>query len=85
MDPVATLYVRNLPPELYNDVKRWAEESGRSVNAEILALLEREAMRRSERGDWLTRFRAFREEGPLSDELGDLAVAAIRAHRDAGF
>lgn len=55
------------------------------MNAEILALLEREASRRTERGDWLARFLAFREEGPLSDEVGDLAVAAIRAHRDAGL
>ena len=86
MDPVATLYVRNVPPGLYDDVKRWAEESGRSVNAEVLALLEREALRRSARpSDWIERLHALRREMPLSDDLGDLAVAAVRAHRDAGF
>lgn len=84
MDPVATLYIRNVPPAVYADVKRWAEESGRSVNAEILALLEREAARRGRPGQWTARLEALRSEVPLSDELGDLAVAAIRAHRDAG-
>lgn len=85
MDPVATLYVRNVPPELYDDVKRWAEESGRSVNAEVLALLAREAADRARRGGGIALLQALRAEGPLSDELGDVAVAIIRAHRDAGL
>jgi hypothetical protein len=83
MGLVATLYVRNLPSELYDDVKRWAEESGRSVNAEILALLEREAERR--RGDWFEGLLALRDRINLSSEAAALAVASIRAHRDAGF
>jgi hypothetical protein len=85
MGCVATLYVRNVPPDLYDGLKRWADKSGRSVNAEILALLEREAARRAQPGDWIERLHALRREIPLSDELGDLAVAAVRAHRDAGI
>lgn len=83
MGLVATLYVRNLSSELYEDVKRWAEESGRSVNAEILALLEREAKRR--RGDWFEGLLALRARIDLSSDAADLAVGSIREHRDAGL
>lgn len=52
---VATLYVRNVPAELYAELVRWAEESGRSVNNEVLALLETEAERREQHSDWWQR------------------------------
>jgi hypothetical protein len=49
---VATLYVRNLPPKLYAELQRWAADAGRSVNGEVLALLEREALRRRDHAEF---------------------------------
>ena len=43
---VATLYVRNLPAQLYDELRRWADEHDRSVNAEVIDLLRRESDRR---------------------------------------
>jgi len=83
--PMATLYVRNVPPELYDELRRWADESGRSVNGLVLDLLEREARRRARRSDWFEGLLALRKEIDLSSEAADLAVASIRAHRDAGL
>jgi plasmid stability protein len=82
---VATLYVRNVPTELYDELKRWAEESGRSVNAEVLAVLEAEAGRRGRHGDWLADLDELRRELDLPADAADEAIAAIRAHRDAGL
>jgi plasmid stability protein len=85
MIEVATLYVRNVPPELYAEVKGWASASGRSLNAEVLAVLEHEAERRRERTEWLEGFLELRERLKLTREEADEAIAAIRAHRDAGI
>ena len=52
MKSMATLYVRNVPEKLYAQLVGWAEESGRSVNNEVLALLEGEAERRARHADW---------------------------------
>lgn len=46
MTHVATLYVRNLPADLYDELRRWAEEHGQSMNAEVIAVLRRESDRR---------------------------------------
>ena len=85
MGGVATLYVRDVPPELYAEVKRWAAAAGRSVNAEVLAVLEREAERRGRQSGWFERFLELQNEIGLSSEAADEAIAAIRAHRDAGL
>jgi hypothetical protein len=85
MVEVATLYVRNVPAELYAEIQRWAADSGRSVNAEMLALLERQAERRRRRGDWFDRLVQVSSELGLSSEDADLAIEAIREHRDAGL
>jgi len=85
MGGVATLYVRNVPPELYEKLKRWADQSGRSVNAEVLNVLEREAERRGQRGEWFEGVLELRKRLNLPKEAVDDAIAAIRAHRDAGL
>ncbi len=85
MSAVATLYVRNVPPKVYAALKRWADGSGRSVNAEVLAILEGEATRRERRSEWFQRLLELRQEINLSPEAVDEALASIRAHRDAGL
>jgi hypothetical protein len=82
MRGMATLYVRNVPAPLYAELARWAEESGRSVNSEMLVLLEEEAERRRRHSGWYEELLALRRELGLSSEDADIAIAAIRAHRD---
>jgi predicted DNA-binding protein len=50
--PMATLYVREIPDEIYRTAQRLAEEQGRSLSAYVITILERairddEAHRRS--------------------------------------
>jgi plasmid stability protein len=40
MSGMATLYIRNVPPEVYEALKARAKREGRSVNAEALKILE---------------------------------------------
>jgi len=84
MSAMATLYVRDVPPELYEELKRWAKGAGRSVNAEMLVILEREAERRQKNADWWQSVLDLRAEiGPLPAGTID-AVALIREDRDHG-
>lgn len=82
MVAMATLYVRDVPPELYDEVKEWAAKSGRSVNAEVLALLEREAEHRRAKSDWFRRLEALQKKYPLLKEFD--SVAALRDDRYGG-
>lgn len=45
---MATLYVRNVPTELYAKLQALAAEDGRSLNAAILQFLEQEVSRRAQ-------------------------------------
>jgi hypothetical protein len=80
---MATLYVRNVPPELYAQLQQWAIDSGRSVNAEVLDVLEREAVARRQQSEWRQRLEALRSEitpatgSPWPEDL-------IREDRDHG-
>jgi len=80
---MATLYVRDVPPEIYEEVKRWAEGSGRSVNAEVLALLEREAERRKKNGEWWQSVLDLQSEISLSPNA-PRPEDLIREDRDHG-
>ncbi len=83
MLPMATLYVRNLPSELYDELKRWADETGRSVNGEVLALLEREALRRRDREEFERKLAELgRRYKPLKGSLKPEDL--IREDRDRG-
>jgi antitoxin FitA len=84
MAGVATLYVRNVPQGLYAELQRWAAESGRSVNAEVLALLEREADDRRARDGWFDRILVLRKELGLTTNEADLMIRSIREDRDRG-
>ena len=83
MSSVATLYVRNVPAALYADLVRWAEEAGRSVNSEMLALLEREAERRERHSDWWQKVLALRDQITLPPDA-PRAEEIIRWDRDHG-
>jgi hypothetical protein len=80
---MATLYVRNVPAQLYERLTRWAEESGRSVNGEMIALIEGEAARRDRHADWWQKVLALQDsfslppDAPRSEDL-------IREDRDRG-
>ena len=78
---MATLYVRNVPAELYAKLVGWAEGAGRSVNSEVLALLEREADRRAENDDWWQKVLALQQEPKLLPD-GPRSEDIIRADRD---
>jgi plasmid stability protein len=80
---MATLSVRNVPADLHAALVRWASESGRSVNDEVIALLELEAERRAEPADWWQKVLALRDGftlPPGSPRAEDM----IRADRDHG-
>jgi len=65
------------------EVKRWAEGSGRSVNAEVLALLEREAERRKKNGEWWQSVLDLQSEISLSPNA-PRPEDLIREDRDHG-
>ena len=81
---MATLYIRNVPAKLYKSLKRWADDSGRSVNAEMLLLLEQEFERREHQSDWFQQLLETRKDLALPREAVDLMIQSIREHRDAG-
>jgi hypothetical protein len=83
MSAVATLYVRDVPPDLYEEIKRWAEGAGRSVNAEMLALLEREAERRRQHSEWWQSVLDLHAEISLPPDAPH-AEDLIREDRDHG-
>jgi plasmid stability protein len=83
MAGVATLYVRNLPADLYDELRRWAEEHDRSVNAEVLDILRNEFERRQATDDGARSLEAYFEK--YGDQPVDVdAVAMIREDRDRG-
>jgi plasmid stability protein len=44
---MVAFHIRNIPPELYERLRERARQEGRSVNAEVLSILERELSRLS--------------------------------------
>ncbi|MGH2898898.1 MAG: FitA-like ribbon-helix-helix domain-containing protein, partial [Solirubrobacteraceae bacterium] len=78
MSVMPTLYVRDIPPELYDQLKRWAKASNRSLNAEILTVLEQEAARRNNRSDWFQELLELRKELTLPREVVDEGIQVIR-------
>ena len=81
---VATLYVRNIPTDLYEELRRWAAEHERSLNAEVIDLLERESARRRETNDCARSLSAyFAKYGDQPVESN--AVELIREGRERGW
>jgi plasmid stability protein len=83
MREVPTLHVRNVPPEVYEALRARASREGRSMNAEVIAILRRSLASRRDPEDVIADLRRFRErvqlppDAPPPEEL-------IREDRDAG-
>ena len=81
-----TLYVENVPRDLYEAIRKSAKNERRSIAAEILALLERTFPTQKElkrRREWVRKLERLRAvipplsgDGPSSDEM-------IREDRDS--
>jgi plasmid stability protein len=82
---MANITVRNIPRVVHATLRRSARQHGRSLNAEIVGILDGEARRvarRLEKGDLVAQLRRLREEVarkfPVNYESADL----IREDRD---
>lgn len=78
---VATLYVRNVPANVYAELQKWAAESGRSLNALILGVLEEQAIRRDLNAEFERRLAELNAQNrPIVGPWEEL----IREDRDRG-
>jgi plasmid stability protein len=82
MSRMPTLYIRNVPTEVYEALKARAKRGGRSVNAEALALLTQVA-EQEKRGDTPLgdRIREAAREIDLTGDATDM-VTLLRRARD---
>ena len=80
---MAAFHLRNIPPDLYERLRRRAKHEGRSVNAEILSILERHLSQRSPQ-EVLESIRAGRERISLS-EHAPKPEDLIREARDSRY
>lgn len=83
MVDMATLYVRNLPADLYDELRGWAEAHDCSVNAEVIDILRRESEWRRRTNEFARSLDAYYEEygdQPIKSDV----VAMIREDRDRG-
>ncbi|MBN3958303.1 Arc family DNA-binding protein [Nostoc sp. NMS8] len=87
---MATLYVRNLPDDLYTKLQELAASEHRSINAQVITLLEQalkteaqqtEEERRKNVPKLLEEIRLRREQLPTDIEWPD-STAMIREDRD---
>ncbi|MEH2406875.1 FitA-like ribbon-helix-helix domain-containing protein [Nostoc sp.] len=87
---MATLYVRNLPDDLYAKLQELAASEHRSINAQVITLLEQalkteaqqtEEERRKNVPKLLEEIRLRREKLPTDIEWPD-STAMIREERD---
>lgn len=72
---VATLHIRNVPIELFEQLQRWASERDRSINAEVIDLIRRESDRRHEETDAVRALNAYFEK--YCDQSVDVDVVAL--------
>lgn len=80
---VATLHIRNVPADLFEDVQRWAAEHNRSINAEVIDVIRREADRRRQQSDFARLLAEYYEkygDQPVESNV----VAMLREDRDRG-
>ena len=78
---VPTLHIRNVPPKLYEALKLRAGLSGRSLNAEVIALLDKSVGPQLSGEEFLKKLKRLQIELPPGVPLPE---EIIREHRDAG-
>ena len=59
---VPNFHLRGIPPELYDGLRKRSEANGRSINAEILALVEEALEEDADQAGLLDELRAFRRK-----------------------
>lgn len=82
---MATLYVENVPDDLYEALRTRAKSRRRSIAAEVLALLEENvptAKVLQARHEWLLKLIALREQQPETDRKFPSAEEMIREDRE---
>lgn len=73
-----TLTIKNIPDELYRQLKKTAEQHRRSLNSEVIVCLERSLQKpRSDVGSMLARVRELRTK-TLRPLLNDRRLSAAR-------
>lgn len=80
---VATLHIRNVPAELLDELRGWADASNRSINAEVIDVIRREADRRRQQSDFARLLAEYYEkygDQPVESNV----VAMLREDRDRG-
>ena len=78
---VATLHVRNVPPEVYEALRARAARNGRSINAEVIDVLTRTVRTRTPEELVESLERGRQRLAPIIDRLPD-EVELIRRDRD---
>jgi plasmid stability protein len=79
---VATLHIRNVPKSVYDALKRSAERNGRSLNMEVIEVLDVFAAEERRSRSLLRRLDELRAECLLPDDAPS-AAEVIRQARDA--
>lgn len=84
---MATLYVRDMPEELYDQLKKRAAEEGRSINQEAIRLLRLAILTERPRPDpefkaWLDRVVEQRERWAREGRKFPDSTTLIREDRD---
>jgi plasmid stability protein len=83
MRDVSTLYVRDVPERLYKRLRTRARKNGRSLNAEVIDILDGVVDREREGGFITDKLRELAIEINLPDDA-PTPEQMIREHRDAG-
>jgi plasmid stability protein len=82
---MATLYVENVPDDLYEALRRRAKARHRSIAAEVLVLLEENVPTEKEiekRHEWARKLARLREQATPSDRTFPTAEEMIREDRE---
>ena len=83
MTDVPTLYVRDVPPNVYEALRKRAERDGRSINAQAIELLRGALGQERSYEDLLKGLRRSRERFHISEQA-TRPEHLIREDRDAG-
>jgi len=82
---MATLYVENIPDDLYEALRSQAKARRRSIAAEVLALLKENvptAQELESRHDWVRKITRLREQQEASGRTFPSAEEMIREDRE---